>query len=277
MSLTCIFTASNSPHLAQKCTGLGNVLFQIAAVYGIAEDTGRVAEFIDLENYTSKLKALTGEDYMEKIFRNVARDINFKYCEKTVCPHRYTDDFKESLVSFVNSNYDKNICFEGHFESHHYFSSCVEKIRSMFQPDPESLAVIQAKYPILFDPSKKCASIHIRKHHTSFRDDVDYVKRAIDFLPNDITYIVVSNDFEAVMKEFAPLGKEFIFADQNHDFIDMWIISLCKYNIMSHSTMSWWGAFLNSHEDKVVVCPQTMQNIYPGPISNLYFKTYVPL
>jgi hypothetical protein len=274
MSLTCIFTASESPYLAPNCTGLGNVLFQIAAIYGIAEETGRVAEFIDLENYTEKLKTLTGEDYMKKIFRNVARDIKFKYDGNSGCPHRYTDNFKEALVSFVNSKYDKNICFEGHFESHHYFSSCVEKIRSMFQPDPESLAIIQAKYPILFDPSKKCASIHIRKHHTSFNDDVEYIKRAMAHLPNDVTYIVMTNDFEAVKSE---LGNEFIFAEGNHDFIDMWIISLCHYNIMSHSTMSWWGAFLNSHEDKVVVCPQTMQNIYPGPISNFYFKTYILL
>ena len=277
MSLTCTFTASTSPYLAPTCTGLGNVLFQIAAIYGIAKETGRIPEYIDLENYTSKLKTLTGQDYNKTIFRNVPTEIKFLYDGKAECPHMYTENFKEALISFVNSNSDKNICFEGHFESHHYFSSCTDEIRTMFQPDAESLAIVQAKYPILFDPSKKCASIHIRNHHSRFHDDVNYVKRAMDFLPNDVTYIVVSNDFEAVKKEFSSLGKEFIFAEGNHDFIDVWIVSLCNYNIMSHSTMSWWGAFLNIHEDKVVVCPRTMQNIYPGPISNFYFKEYVPL
>ena len=180
------------------------------------------------------------------------------------------ENFKEALISFVNSNSEKNICFEGHFESREYFSSCTEEIRSMFQPDAESLAVIQAKYPV----GSKSASIHIRKHHTSFQDDMNYIKRAMAYLPSGLTYIVVTNDFEVVKRE---LGNEFIFAEGNPDYIDMWIISQCRYNIMSHSTMSWWGAFLNTHTDKIVVCPQTMQNIYPGPISNFYFKEYVSM
>jgi hypothetical protein len=275
--LTCIFTSTESPYLSPTCTGLGNVLFQVAAICGIAKETGRVAEFTDLEKYLQKVKSLAGHDYTKTILRNVPREVKFQYHGKVCCPHQYTGNYKEELLAFVNNNHAANICFEGYFESHHYFSSCTEEIRSMFQPDPESLAYMEAKYPILFDSSKKCCSIHIRKHHPNFNDDIDYIKRAIEYLPSDTTYVVVSNDLEIAKKELEPLGKELVFADQNPDFIDMWIMSQCRYNIMSHSTMSWWGVFLNTHKDKVIICPKTMQNTYPGPLRNFYFDTYISL
>jgi hypothetical protein len=275
--LTCIFTQTASPFFSPTCTGLGNVLFQIAAIHGIAKETGRVPEFIDMGAYLEKVKYFTGHDYTKNILRNVPREIKCQYHGKAEVPHMYNDNFKEQLVAFVNNNYAANICLEGHFESHHYFSSCTEEMRTMFQPDPESLAYMKAKYPILFDQSKKCCSIHMRKHNPHFNDDMNYIKRGIEYLPSDTTYVVLSNDIELAKKELEPLGKEFIYADQNPDFIDLWIMSQCRYNIMSRSTFAWWGAFLNTHKDKVVICPKTMQDGYPSPISNFYFDSYVIL
>lgn len=267
MALTCVFTATNSPYLAEKCTGLGNVLFQIASIYGLARDTNRTAEYVDLENLCSKIKQLTGDDYTKTIFRNVPTDVAHQYHGKVGIPHNYNDNFKEKLIEFINQNSSRNICFEGHFESHEYFSKYENELKFMFSPDENSLRAMPRE---LF--TKTCGSIHIRKYHTSFTDDINYIKRAIESLPSDVTYIVMSNDIEAVEKE---LGNNFIYSRGNFDYVDMWIMSLCKYNIMSHSTMSWWGAYLNQHKDKVVVCPKTMQNIYPGPISNFYLKDYI--
>ena len=200
----------------------------------------------------------------------------FQYDQHVTCPHNYMSNFKQELNNFIKE-YTRNICFNGHFESYHYFSSCEAEIQSMFSPDPDSLAFMNAKYPILFDSSKKCGSIHIRKNHPNFTDEIDYIKRALEYLPRDVTYIVLSNDMKIVEQELAPINNNFIFVGNNLDFIDMWIISMCRYNIMSHSTMSWWGSFLNTRDDKIVICPKTMQKIYPGPICNFYFKTYIQL
>ena len=38
------------------------------------------------------------------------------------------------------------------------------------------------------------------------------------------------------------------FYSNERDFYDIWIISLIKNNIVSNSTLAWWGSYLNINE-----------------------------
>lgn len=49
-------------------------------------------------------------------------------------------------------------------------------------------------------------------------------------------------------------------ADGWGSHFDMQLMSLCKHNIISNSTYSWWGAFLNGNNNKMVVCPEVWFN-----------------
>jgi hypothetical protein len=48
-----------------------------------------------------------------------------------------------------------------------------------------------------------------------------------------------------------------VFVDESEDYLELWLMGLCKNHIMSNSTFSWWGTFLNKNINKKIVAPST--------------------
>jgi 5'(3')-deoxyribonucleotidase len=74
-------------------------------------------------------------------------------------------------------------------------------------------------------------------------------------MPKNSIFLIFSDDIEWCKENFPNISDKFIFIEGNKDYEDLYIMSKCKNNIISNSTFSWWGAWLNQNENKKVVAP----------------------
>lgn len=183
--------------------------------------------------------------------------------------------YKESLDAKYNPNIFNNekICYyEGYWQNEKYFKDIRSEILKIFKP-----RYINDKTKELSKilTNKSSVSIHIRRgdyiKHPWFGGicNVGYYKRAISKIESqkDVEiYCIFSNDIPWCKTNIAPLlkSKKIIYVDWNKNeesHLDIYLMSLCKYNIIANSSFSWWGAWLNEYKEKIVICPKKWNNI----------------
>lgn len=251
MFVTPIVTAASSVFLSPKNTGLGNVLFQIASVYGIAKTFNRIPDFTRVVQFGETLRMRFGFHHNDTIFR---------HCKYFVFRQNMFVEVDEREYKIVSTNIyhrlrtsTENLCLNGYLECPQYFSAYASELRTLFSPDVESFRLIQSKYPELFDPSTTPVSIHVRQGTDSNTQcGLTYYQHAIEYIQARVSnprFFVVSDG------EVGDLGVPYIRVQGHEDYIDLWVMSLCTHNITTYSTFSWWGAFLNRNADKIVTYP----------------------
>ena len=61
-----------------------------------------------------------------------------------------------------------------------------------------------------------------------------------------------------------------MFFTGKSSFVDLSIMSKCDHNIISNSSYSWWGAYLNKNKNKKIIAPSnwftsitSLEDLYP--------------
>jgi hypothetical protein len=52
-------------------------------------------------------------------------------------------------------------------------------------------------------------------------------------------------------------------------------MSRCKYNIVANSSFSWWGAWLNNYERKIVIAPKVWFNSSDNKYEDIVPKEWI--
>jgi len=81
---------------------------------------------------------------------------------------------------------------------------------------------------------------------------VKYVERSLEVI-GKYSHIFIFTDDKAWVKENLKFDNCTYINEE--DYLEMWIMSLCKNNIICNSTFSWWASFLNKNKYKKVVAP----------------------
>ena len=104
-------------------------------------------------------------------------------------------------------------------------------------------------------------SVHLRYYHAEkpnefLQYDREYYEKAMNLFPNESLFVVTSDNSDFAHKTIPSEGRHVVFIEGEPYSIDFWLQSLCKHNIISNSTFSWWSAWLNQNPEKIVVRPR---------------------
>ena len=93
--------------------------------------------------------------------------------------------------------------------------------------------------------------------------------------PDDTLFIVSSNDI-AFAKRIVPLWANAYFIEDEPYYINLYLLSYCKHNIITNSTFGWWAAWLNQHPNKIVVAPKEwFVPSHPRPYDDIVPESWI--
>lgn len=95
---------------------------------------------------------------------------------------------------------------------------------------------------------------------------MEYYRKAIALMKKKVQnpqFYIFTDNAEWVRENFQEIDYTLVNgnpADGYGSHFDMQLMSLCKHNIISNSTYSWWSAFLNRNSEKIVIAPEIWFN-----------------
>ena len=162
---------------------------------------------------------------------------------------------------------------EGYWQSDHYFKNIRKKLL-------EELVPLQIpSFPVCLNQSDTVA-VHVRRTDYLAEErygflGIDYYREAILKMQSLITkpsFIFFSDDLEWCKNEFKEAGKRFFEeAGWEKDYLQLYAMSRCNHQIIANSSFSWWGAWLNNAENKIVIRPAN-----PFKDKSLEYEAYYP-
>ncbi len=156
----------------------------------------------------------------------------------------------------------------GYWQSERYFADVAQTIRTDFtfrQPmigrNHELVEEIGAVNAVSLHVRRGDYANNLRTKATHGVCPLDYYEAAIRYIAERVEaphYFVFSDDMEWVRANLR-IQLPCSYVDHNQgaeSYNDMRLMSLCKHHIIANSSFSWWGAWLNPCDDKVVVAPK---------------------
>lgn len=263
--------------------GLGNQMFQWAVGRMIKETTD-MDVFYDM----SYFKKDYARPYQLDIFKlepnfigEFLTKIKLEFIWRLRSILKWEKVFGITLYSEAQFNFDRNInkikpntFIEGFFQSEIYFKCVEDKLREDFkfkkETDSRNKDLINELY------STNSISLHIRRGDYVEKEryqklyatcSMDYYKRGVEYIakqyPNPTLYIFSDDIPWAKENMDLKLPYDIVYVSHNSGdkaYEDLRLMSVCNHNIIANSTFSWWGAWLNRNQHKIVIAPQKWFN-----------------
>lgn len=207
-----------------------------------------------------------------------------------------TNIYKEEGVYDPKVFENDDIYLNGKFMSQKYFEDILADVKKVYRfPDIGELSLTpRANQNFLIyysEITSSCAvGLHIRRSDSRYNEELyenicttEYYISAIKYIDDkvkDAKFFVFSNEpkwvknwlieiIRGLVKEgmsnddIIKLRNRFVLVEANDEYtsyLDMFLLSKCQHNIMSNSSFSWWGAWINDNPEKIVISPSNWLN-----------------
>lgn len=282
--------------------GLGNQMFQYAAARRLSLRLGcelviDISEFqydstyrYYLDYFRVAAQLATADDMWEIRRSREKRPvqkllINLQGCFKQKRDLAYYAEphfhFAESVLQLPD-----NVCMDGYWQSEKYFSDVADAIRAEYtiqNPMPEKSQQILTQIHAV-----DSVSLHVRRgdyvsNPAAYKVhgvcSVEYYKSCISYINQtlDTPHFFLFSDDPIWVKENLLVQDRMTIVEGNSAIEDMRLMSRCKHNIIANSSFSWWGAWLNTNPDKMVLAPRRWFQDATINTSDLYPSGWIAL
>lgn len=221
----------------------------------------------------------------DKFSHALARKVN-RYLKPLSLHHpRYLIERPKCLTG-KHSQIDKRVLtakvkdhlfLDGLFMDESYFMDVQDVIRTDFSLRTTPDAYTQDLATRIRASNSVC--IHFRRTEIEFREmlnknanknrlggykqglDDSYYRKAMEIIESSVEHphYYCFSDHPEWVRNNIQLDAPFTIVSENNSqqdcYKDIYLMSQCKHHIISHSSFSWWGAWLSSNHDKIVVAP----------------------
>ena len=270
--------------IVSKLTGgMGNQLFQYAIARSMSLKFNTDLKFditsfqwdelreFELTNF-NVFGGIASESEIQKVKSfgpTLKNRIKYKLINKKI-PYYLFSNIKEKGFDYntdIELLDNKNIYLDGYWQSERYFI----KYRSFLLNEislKNKLSKVSVQYQKLIEQIKNSVSLHVRRgdyiknsETNTFHGvcDIEYYKKSINYMLqylNNPTFFIFSDDKEYVKEVFSTIPNCIIVNGVKVDVEELFLMSYCKHNITANSSFSWWGAWLNKNESKIVISPK---------------------
>lgn len=247
---------------------LGNQLFQYAFAYNTAKKLDekfyldesinanllhlyfniKVNIFIKIVNQVFSIKGY------KLFFNHYLKKISYHFFSKIVT-HK-TLYFDNKTLPKVNINKLSNkVLYKGFFQSEDYFVESANDLKSLFKIKDCYLHNFRTIWNTIPYQLYTIVTVHIRRgDYINFENSLledTYFNNALETLgKGKYFYIFVSDDIEYVKQKYGHYENKYF--SHHSEIIDLQFLIHANICVLSNSSFSWWGVYLNQNNPKVI-------------------------